>query len=124
METTTGNKLTTFTKVSIIINTLLFGVTGVIYLINKSNIIGIVLLAAGFTNVISLLITFSKKNMFYMVLNFLYAGVSLMVCIDYLFKEKKYLPIIWLAIALYYMITGFILLLRLRKNKAETPTDA
>jgi len=124
METTTGNQLTTFTRVSIIVNTLIFGVTGVIYLINKSNYIGILLLAAGFTNVVSLLLVFSKKNMFYMVLNFLYAAVSIVVCIDYLFKETKYIALIWLVIALYYLITGFILLMKINKAKKETPTES
>lgn len=124
MKTTKGNQLTTFTKVSIIINTLLFGITGVIYLINKSNIIGIVLLAAGITNVISLLITFGKKNMFYMVLNFLYAGVSLLVCIDYLFKDNNIFSLIWLVIAFYFLITGFILLIQLKKKKEEPPSDS
>ncbi len=124
MNTTKGNQLTTFTKVSIIINTLLFGITGVIYLINKSNIIGIVLLAAGFTNVISLLITFGKKNMFYMVLNFLYAGVSLLVCINYLFKDNNIFSLIWLVITIYYLVTGFILLMKLKKRKEEPPSDS
>lgn len=124
MNTTKGNQLTTFTKVSIIINTLLFGITGVIYLINKSNIIGIVLLAAGFTNVISLLITFGKKNMFYMVLNCLYAGVSLLVCINYLFKDNNIFSLIWLVITIYYLVTGFILLMKLKKRKEEPPSDS
>ncbi len=124
MEKNTGNQLTTFTKVSIIVNTLIFGITGIVYLINGSNYIGIILLAAGFTNVVSLLLVFSKKNMFYMVLNFLYAAVSILVCVDFLFKDSKYIAIVWLVIALYYLITGFILLMRINKGKKETPTES
>lgn len=117
MEEQKKQGLTPFAKISIVLNTLLFGVTGVIYLINKNNIIGILLLAAGFINILYLLITVKTTNYFFVVLNFLFAVVALVVGIDFMLTSDNIIGLVWMIITLYYVITGFVILMKLNKQK-------
>ncbi|MEZ5198009.1 MAG: hypothetical protein R2764_16965 [Bacteroidales bacterium] len=94
----------------------MFGITGVVYLINGNNIIGILLIAAGASNVIWLLASSQPKNLFFVVLNFLFAGVSLIVAIDLLLYYDKIIALLFFAITLYYLISGFIMLMQIRKK--------
>lgn len=119
MEETNKKGLSFFAKASIIINTLLFGITGVLYLIDKNNVIGIILLAAGLTNVIYILVTVKTTNYFFIGLNFIFAIVALIVGIDFLLQKDNVLGMIWMIITLYYVITAFILLLSLNRKKAR-----
>lgn len=118
MEEAAKKGMPLFTKISIVINTLLFGVTGILYLIDKNNFLGIMLLAAGATNVIYTLVTIQTKNYFFTVLNFLFAAVSLIVCIDYLLQKANFMGMVWIGITLYFIITGFILLIQVRNKKS------
>lgn len=119
MEEQQQNKMTLFTKVSIAANTLLFGVTGIIYLAQGNTIIGSVLLAAGVLNIIYILFTVKTKNYAFVGLNFLFTLAAFIVCIDFLTKNNVNTGILWLVVTLYYLITGFILLIRLRKSKTS-----
>ena len=121
MEEQKKQGLTLFAKISIVINTLLFGITGVIYLANKNNVIGILLLAAGFTNVLYLLITVKTTNYFFVVLNFIFAIVALVVGINFLINHDNYIGMVWMIITLYYVITGFIILMKVNKRKSLPP---
>ena len=118
MEEKSKKGLTLFTKISIVINTLLFGITGILYLINKENVIGILLLAAGAMNIIYSLITVQTKNLFFSFLNFLFALVSLIVCIDFLLQKGNFMAMVWMIITLYYLITGFVLYIKVKNIKA------
>lgn len=106
------------TKIFVVINILLFGITGVIFFINGENLIGYILLAAGFSNIIWALFSFRSKNLFFVILNFIFAAVSLIVGINYQFADNKYMAIMWIAIMLVYLIIGFVLLLKIRKDKS------
>ena len=111
------------TKISIVFNIVLFGITGIIYLVYANqniwnNTIGFVLLGAGFTNVLWLLVTKQPKNMFFVVLNFIFSGIAIIVAVDYLMKPNNLLALLWFAITLYYMITGFIIMMQIRKKQA------
>ncbi|MCB0806799.1 MAG: hypothetical protein KDC05_13455 [Bacteroidales bacterium] len=108
-----------FIKISVVVNTLLFGVTGAIYLSRGSNIIGYILLAAGFMNVMYLLFSMSTKNIFFVILNFIFAAVSLLVCIDYIRTDRSTFALIWMGITLIYLVVAFILLMRLNKGKKK-----
>jgi hypothetical protein len=117
MEEQPKSKMTLFTKISIIINTLLFGITGIIYLTEPGRkSIGYVLLAAGVLNVLSMFFTIHMKNYFFAILYFIFATASLIVCIDFLSKSNNNIGIVWLVITLIYMIIGFILLYRLKNS--------
>jgi len=110
-------KVPLYIQVAIIANIALFGVFGVIYLLRSSNFIGTILLLAGLTNIILLLFNFGKKNTFFMVLNFILAGISFVVYYD--FKSPKYIGYIWLVIAVYYLITAFYAMYRINKEKKK-----
>ena len=121
MEEQKKQGLTLFAKISIVINTLLFGITGVIYLANKNNVIGILLLAAGFTNVLYLLITVKTTNYFFVVLNFIFAIVTVVVGVNFLLSDSSEIGMVWMIITLYYVITGFIILMKVNKRKSLPP---
>ena len=118
MEAETKKGMSLFTKVSIALNSLLFGITGILYLIDEKNYIGITLLVAGAMNIIYSLINITTKNLFFSILNFIFAVISLVVSIDYLLNEKTNWGILWMVITLYYLITGFILMMQARNKKA------
>ena len=123
MEEKANKQLPVFTKVSLVINILLFGITGVIYLINGNNFLGIILLAAGLTNILWALFSFQVRNTYFAILNFVFAAVALIVSVDYQFTDKKYLAMLWIAIMLVYLIIGFALLLLIKKNKSSKKLD-
>jgi len=100
-----------------VINILLFGITGAIYLINGNNVIGIILLAAGLSNILWALFSFQVRNIYFAILNFIFAAVALIVGLDYQFADNKYMAIVWIAIMLIYLIIGFVLLLIIKKNR-------
>lgn len=121
MEETKKTGMPVFTKIAIGINILLFGVTGIYYLANHNMVIGSILLAAGLTNVIYTLITIKTDNYFFVVLNFLYALVAFIVCLDFLLfrtQRETTVGIIWMIITMVYLVVGFILMLRLKNKKA------
>ena len=110
-----------FTKIAIGINVLLFGITGIYYMANNNIVIGSILLAAGITNVIYSLVTVKTNNYFFVVLNFLFAAVAFIVCLDFLLfrvQKETTLGLIWMIITLVYVVVGFILMLRLKNSKA------
>jgi hypothetical protein len=117
MANKTERKVPLYIQVAIIANIALFGIFGVIYLLRSSNFIGTVLLLAGLTNIVLLLFNFNKKNTFFMVLNFILAGISFIVYYD--FKSPKYIGYIWLVITVYYLIIAFYLMYKLNKNKKK-----
>jgi hypothetical protein len=120
MENVSKGRVSLFSKVSIVINSLLFGITGVIYLVSeeKNNVIGFILLAAGFLNILYIVTTIQTKNLLFVVLNFIFSFAALIVAIDYLLKKNNF-AIIWVIITLIYLIIGFVVLLRLKKVKEE-----
>jgi len=120
MEEKAKKQLPVLTKVSLVINILLFGITGAIYLINGNNFLGIILLAAGLTNILWALFSFQVRNTYFAILNFVFAAVALIVSVDYQFTDKKYLAMLWIAIMLVYLIIGFMLLLFIKKNKSAS----
>lgn len=111
------NQITALTKISVVANIILFGFTGIYFLIKMRTVIGIIILLAGLTNVISMLFTINRKNMIFMAINVLYAIVSLIVFMYYLLKGSNYLAVLWLAITIYYVITFSVLLYRINKEK-------
>ncbi len=117
MEEASKKGMALFTKISIIFNTLLFGITGILYLIDKNNFLGIMLLAAGTMNIIYALVTIQTKNYFFAVLNFIFGIVALIVCIDYLMQKTNFMGMVWLGITLYFLITGFVLVILIRNKK-------
>ena len=119
MEEQSKKGMSFFTKISIVFNTLLFGLTGILYLIDEKNYIGILLLAAGAMNIIYSLVTIQTKNIFFAVLNFLFALVSVIVCIDYLLQKANFIGMVWMGITLYFLITGFVLLIQVKNKKAS-----
>jgi hypothetical protein len=124
MEETTKTGMPVFTKIAIGINILLFGITGIYYLANNNVVIGSILLAAGITNVIYSLVTVKTNNYFFVVLNFLFAAVAFIVCLDFLLlrvQKETTLGLIWMIITMVYLVVGFILLLRLKNKKPRTP---
>jgi Ca2+/Na+ antiporter len=120
MENVNKGGVSLFSKVSIVINSLLFGITGVIYLVTeeKNNVIGFILLAAGFLNILYIVTTIQTKNLLFVILNFIFSFAALIVAIDYLLKKNNF-AIIWVIITLIYLIIGFVVLLRLKKVKEE-----
>lgn len=104
------------TKIFVVINILLFGITGTIFFINGENVIGYILLAAGFSNIIWAIFSFRSKNLFFVILNFIFAAVALVVGINYQFADNKYMAMTWIAIMLVYLIIGFVLLLKIKKG--------
>ncbi len=123
MEEQKSKGLTLFAKISIVINTLLFGITGVIYISNNNNIIGIILLAAGFMNVLYLLVTVKTTNYFFVALNFIFALVALIVGINFLLGKEPIIGMVWMIITLYYVVTAFILLMKVNKKRNQPPTS-
>ena len=122
MEENQKTTMSNFTKISIAANTLLFGITGVVYLSQGNKVIGFILLAAGLTNILYSLVTIKTKNYFFVVLNFLYAIVALVVCFDQLIgsvNRSVNMGVVWIVIALIYLVTGFILLMAVRKGKGS-----
>lgn len=121
MAETIKQQVSLFTKISLGANIALFGITGVIYLIDveKYNLIGYLLLAAGLTNVIWMLFSIPTKNLIFAILNFLFTGVALIVGFRYQFNDGNIMATIWFAIALFYVINGFVILLRLKKDKPK-----
>ncbi|MCD4788686.1 MAG: hypothetical protein K8R37_01705 [Bacteroidales bacterium] len=118
MEENQKKTIPLITKIFVVINILLFGITGTIFFINGENLIGYILLAAGFSNIIWALFSFRSKNLFFVILNFIFAAVALIVGINYQFADNKYMAMMWIAIMLVYLIIGFVLLLKIRKDKS------
>jgi hypothetical protein len=116
MEENISKSMSFMTKLSILINVLLFGITGLIYLFDNSMIIGITLLCAGLVNILWLFISKRPKNLFFVFLNFAFAIVSFIVAIRFLRYHDNYFALLWIAITLYYLIYGFIIWLRIRKK--------
>ena len=122
MEETKKTGMPVFTKIAIGINILLFGITGIYHMANNNILIGSILLAAGITNVIYSLVTVKTNNYFFVALNFLFAAVAFIVCLDFLLfrvQKETTLGLIWMIITIVYLVVGFILLLRLRGKKAQ-----
>lgn len=118
------NKISLYTQIAIIANILLFVSFGIRYLIitRTGNFIGTMLIVAGITNILLLLFNFNKKNSFFMVLNFIYAAISFIVFYD--FRNTSFFGYVWLAITLYYLISGLYLMYKLNKaKKKETPLN-
>jgi len=113
------NQITTLTKISIVVNILLFGVTGIVFIFKQSYFIAIVLLLAGGTNIFSLFYSFNKKNMVFMAINFVFAMVSFLVFLHYFMHDKEFRALLWIAVFIYYLITAIILLIRIRKGQGE-----
>lgn len=109
-----------FAKIAIVINVLLFGITGIYYLAHNTYIIGSILLAAGVTNIIYSLITVKTNNYFFVGLNFLFSIAAFIVCLDFLLfkvQTETTIGIIWMVITIVYLIVGFILLGKVRNSK-------
>jgi len=117
MNEKSKNQITTLTKISIVANILLFGVTGIFFLSRSRFIIGFIVILAGLTNICSMLFTFNKKNIFFMSVNVLYTAVSFIVFLFYQLKGSNYLALLWLAITIYYLTTVIILYWRIRQEK-------
>jgi hypothetical protein len=124
MEEKPKTAMPVFTKIAIGINILLFGITGIYYMANSNMVIGSILLAAGITNVIYSLVTVKTDNYFFVVLNFLFAAVAFVVCLDFLLfrvQKETTLGLIWMIITMVYLVVGFILMLRLKNKKSRLP---
>jgi hypothetical protein len=117
MTNNSNNQITLLTKISIVANILLFGVTGIYFLIQSRTLIGIIIVLAGLTNIYSMLVTFNRKNIVFLALNVLYSLVSIIVFLYYLLKGSNCLAILWLAISVYYVITVSILYWRIKEDK-------
>ena len=120
MEENQKKGMSLFTKISIVVNTLLFGITGIIYLADGRKLIGYVLIAAGVLNVLYSLFTIKTKNYFFAILYFIFALVSLVVCLDYLNRDISNIGTVWLVITLVYLIVGFIIFYRLKNKKQDS----
>lgn len=120
MEENQKKGMSLFTKISIVVNTLLFGITGIIYLADGRKLIGYVLIAAGVLNVLYSLFTIKTKNYFFAILYFIFALVSFVVCLDYLNRDISNMGTIWLVITLVYLIVGFIIFYRLKNKKQDS----
>jgi hypothetical protein len=105
------------TKVSITVNALIFGITGVFYLIGetRSNTIGIILLVAGFLNILYLVTSARQKGILFAILNFIFAFAALVVAIDFQLGKNQF-AILWMIITLIYLVLGFLILLRAKKG--------
>ena len=123
MESENKKTLPLITKISIGINVLLFGTMGIIYLTRGNHVIGYTLLAAGVTNILYVLFTIKTKNLVFVILNFLFAGVSLWVSFDSLTHQNTNTGMLWGVITLVYLIIAFILLLGINKRKASRPVQ-
>ena len=120
--TTSNRKVSRYTQVAIIANIVLFILFGVRYLIidRTGHFIGTMLIIAGIVNIILLLFNFNKKNIFFMVLNFVFAAISFIVYYD--FRNTAFFNYLWLAIALYYLVSGLYLMYKLNKGKNASAT--
>ncbi len=112
-------KVSLYAKIAIVANILLFFSFGFRYLIikNTGNFIGWMLLMAGITNIILLLVNFNTKNTFFMILNLVFAGLTFIVMVD--FWSNNFFRYIWLAITLYYLITGLYFMYVINKEKKK-----
>jgi len=119
MEEKQKKSIALFTKISIVINTLLFGITGIIYLADGRKLIGYILIAAGITNIVYALFTIKMKNYFFAILYLLFAGVSLIVCLDYLSRDNSSIGTVWMVITLVYLVVGFVLFYRLKSAEKK-----
>lgn len=123
MTNTEKKGLPLFTKITIVINTLLFGITGVVYLTRGENLIGYVLLAAGFSNIIFTITSPKMNKRIFAVLNFVFAIVAFVVAVDYWSKESKYFTLIWFVITLAYLIMGFFQWNTMKKKQDASPAE-
>lgn len=119
MEENQKKSMALFTKISIAINTLLFGITGIIYLADGRKLIGYILIAAGITNILYALFTIKMKNYFFAILYLLFAGISLIVCLDYLSRGNSNIGTVWMVITLVYLIVGFVVFYRLKSAEKK-----
>ena len=107
-------------QIAIIANILLFISFGIRYLVvkNTGNFIGWMLIIAGLTNIILLIFNLNKQNRFFMLLNFVYAVITFIVTMD--FWNEVFFRYIWLAITLYYLVSGLYLMYKLNKEKDKS----
>jgi len=119
MESTEKKGMPISSKIIIGVNISLFGITGVIHLIKGKPIIGYTLLAAGITNVLYLLFSFNIQHLVFVILTFIFAAVSLWVSLESISSKDTTIGIIWTVVTLVYLITGFILLMKLQRSKRE-----
>lgn len=119
---TSNRKISRYTQIAIIANIVIFILFGVRYLIinRTGHFIGTMLIIAGIVNIILLLFNFNKKNIFFMILNFVFAAISFIVYYD--FKNTAFFNYLWLAITLYYLVSGFYLMYKLNKDKKASAT--
>ncbi|GAB4224638.1 MAG: hypothetical protein Kow00127_25440 [Bacteroidales bacterium] len=106
-------------RIVVVLNIIIFGGTGIQYLLNHNDMIGYGLLAAGLINLLYLLFTLRMRNYFFAFLNFVFALISIIVTIDYLSHGNNQFAMIWIFITLYYLITGFLIVLGVNRAKAK-----
>lgn len=119
MAQNSSKKVPLSIQIAIVANILLFFSFGLRYLIIKDtgNFIGWMLIIAGITNIFLLIFNFSRKNRFFMVLNFVYAAITFIVLMD--FWDNSVFRYLWLLVTLYYLVSALYLLYKLNKDKKK-----
>jgi len=110
---TTGRRYSVYASIGIF----LFG--GIIFLLESRNVSGVLLLALGGLNVLSMLIRPGTNNRFFFVLYLVNSFFALYVSYYYYFSNSRYVHLAWLAIAVVFFIVSIFYFRKAKKRKAD-----
>jgi hypothetical protein len=119
MSTVNQKKVSVFNKSVLIINIFLFGITGFIYYMDDMRIVAYVLGSVGLISLIWLLFNIPVRNIFFVILNFIFTTLSIYLAVDLQLADNPYFAMLWFALALIYLINAFVVLLKVKGKKAS-----
>jgi hypothetical protein len=122
MAPVNSKKISVFNKTVLVVNIFLFGTTGFIYYMDDMHIVAYVLGGVGLINLIWSLFTIPVRNIFFVILNFIYTGIAIYLAVDLQLADSPYFAMLWFALALVYLINAFVVLLKVRSKKASIET--
>lgn len=118
---TSGNskRISIFNKTVLFINIFLFGITGFIYYMDDMHVVAYVLGGIGFINLIWSLFTIPVRNIFFVILNFIYTGIAIYLAVDLQIADSPYFAMFWFALALIYLMFAFVVLIKIKGGKGR-----
>ncbi len=119
MSSANRKQISAFNKTILIVNIFLFGITSFIYYMDDMHIVAYALGGAGLVNIVWSLFKIPVRNIFFVILNFFFTGLSIYLAIDLQLTDSPYFAMLWFALALVYLVIAFVVLI---KVKAKKPT--
>jgi phosphate/sulfate permease len=123
MTSKNRKQISAFNKAILIVNIFLFGITSFLYYMDDMLILAYVLGGAGLVNIIWSLFKIPVRNIFFVILNFVFTGLSIYLAIDLQLADSPYFAMLWFALALVYLVIAFVVLLKVKTKKTAVEKE-